>query len=49
MKVINTKISGLKIIQQKKVGDSRGYLRETFRKKIKKIDDFIAFYSKKDS
>ena len=33
MKVINTKFEGLKIIQQKKHGDSRGNLRETFRKK----------------
>ena len=34
MKVIDTKFKGLKIIQQKRIGDSRGSLRETFRKKI---------------
>jgi len=35
MYVINTKFEGLKIIQQKKFGDSRGNLREIFKKKIK--------------
>ena len=45
MKVIDTKFKGLKIIQQKKVGDSRGYLRETFRKKIIKWDDLIFDYA----
>ena len=34
MKLINTKFAGLKIVQQKKHGDTRGYLRETFIKKI---------------
>ena len=34
MRIINTKFKGLKIIQQKKFGDSRGNLRETFRKKL---------------
>ena len=34
MRVINTKFKGLKIIQQKKIGDTRGILRETFRKKL---------------
>ena len=38
MYVINTKFEGLKIIQQKKLQDSRGSLRETFRKKIKVND-----------
>ena len=33
MKVIDTKFKGLKIIQQKRIGDSRGNLRETFRKR----------------
>ena len=37
MYVINTKFEGLKIIQQKKFQDSRGSLRETFKKKIIKI------------
>jgi dTDP-4-dehydrorhamnose 3,5-epimerase len=45
MKLINTKFAGLKIIQQKKHGDSRGYLRETFVKKIIKWDNLIFDYS----
>ena len=37
MKIINTKISGLKIIQSKNYYDPRGYFREVFKKnKIKK-------------
>jgi dTDP-4-dehydrorhamnose 3,5-epimerase len=45
MKVINTKINGLKIIQQKKNGDSRGNLRETYRKKIIKWDELVFDYA----
>ena len=45
MHVINTKFKGLKIIQQKKFGDSRGNLRETFRKKIIKWDNLIFDYA----
>ena len=45
MKVIKTKFSGLKIIQQKKFFDFRGNLRETFRKKIIKWDDLIFDYA----
>ena len=45
MKVIDTKFKGLKIIQQKKHGDSRGYLRETFRKKIIKWDELVFDYA----
>ena len=45
MKVINTKFKGLKIIQQKKHGDKRGYLRETYIKKIIKWDDLIFDYA----
>ena len=45
MKVINTKFSGLKIIQQNKNGDSRGHLRETYRKKIIKWSDLIFDYA----
>ena len=45
MKVTNTKFKGLKIIQQKKHGDSRGNLRETFRKKIIKWDKLIFDYA----
>ena len=44
MYVINTKFEGLKIIQQKKFQDSRGSLRETFRKKIIKWDNLIFDY-----
>ena len=45
MNVISTKFKGLKIIQQKKHGDSRGNLRETFRKKIIKWDKLIFDYA----
>tara|TARA_B100000029_G_scaffold515771_1_gene624579 strand:+ start:2319 stop:2855 length:537 start_codon:yes stop_codon:yes gene_type:complete len=45
MKVINTNFVGLKIIQQKKHGDSRGNLRETFIKKIIKWDELIFDYA----
>ena len=45
MRVINTKFKGLKIIQQKKNGDSRGNLRETFRKNIIKWDNLIFDYA----
>ena len=45
MYIINTKFKGLKIIQQKKHGDGRGNLRETFRKKIIKWDDLIFDYA----
>tara|TARA_Y100000590_G_scaffold454334_1_gene600973 strand:- start:10122 stop:10658 length:537 start_codon:yes stop_codon:yes gene_type:complete len=45
MKVSNTNFKGLKIIHQKKHGDSRGNLRETFRKKIIKWDELIFDYA----
>jgi len=45
MKVINTKFKGLKIVHQTKHGDNRGYLRETFIKKIIKWDELIFDYS----
>ena len=45
MKVIDTKFKGLKIILQKKHGDKRGFLRETYRKKIIKWDKLIFDYS----
>ena len=45
MKVIDTKIKGLKIIQQNKHRDDRGFLRETFRKKIIKWDNLIFDYA----
>ena len=45
MKVIDTKFKGLKIIQQKKHGDRRGSLRETFMKKIVKWDELVLDYA----
>ncbi len=45
MKVLNTKFKGLKIIQHKKHGDSRGNLRETFRKKIIQWNELIFDYA----
>ena len=45
MHIINTKFKGLKIIQQKKHGDSRGNLRETYIKKIIKWNDLIFDYA----
>ena len=45
MYVINTKFVGLKIIQQKKFCDSRGNLREIFKKKIIKWDNLIFDYA----
>ena len=34
MKIINTKISGLQILESKNFYDTRGYFREVFKKKI---------------
>ena len=45
MRIINTRFKNLKIIQQKKHGDSRGYLRETFRKNIINWDNLIFDYA----
>ena len=45
MRVFNTKFKGLKIIQQKKHGDSRGNLRETYIKKIIRWDNLIFDYA----
>ena len=45
MHLIDTKFKGLKIIQQKRIGDSRGSLRETFKKKIIKWDNLIFDYA----
>ncbi len=45
MRVIDTKFNGLKIIQQKKHGDTRGNLRETYIKKIIKWDELIFDYA----
>ncbi len=51
MKLIKTKIKGLKIIRSKVYKDKRGFLRETFRKNIVNNMDFpfdIMSYSKKN-
>ena len=45
MKIINTKFKDLKIISQKKNSDSRGNLRETFRREIIKWDNLIFDYA----
>ena len=45
MNVVSTNFQGLKIIKQKKHGDSRGFLRETFRKKIVRWDELIFDYA----
>tara|TARA_B100001013_G_scaffold337644_1_gene257942 strand:+ start:47 stop:583 length:537 start_codon:yes stop_codon:yes gene_type:complete len=45
MKIINTKFNGLKIIKSKKNSDGRGYLRETYRKKIINWNDLIFDYA----
>ncbi|MDA9624307.1 dTDP-4-dehydrorhamnose 3,5-epimerase [Pelagibacteraceae bacterium] len=44
MKVLNTRISGLKIIKQKNNFDSRGFLRETHNQKIIKNKRFVFEY-----
>ena len=41
MKIISTKFSGLKIIKSKIYKDSRGYFRETFKKKFFKKEKFL--------
>ena len=51
MKLLKTKIKGLKIIKSKIYKDKRGFLRETFRKNIVNNLDFpfdIMSYSKKN-
>tara|TARA_B100001105_G_C22152836_1_gene340934 strand:+ start:75 stop:611 length:537 start_codon:yes stop_codon:yes gene_type:complete len=45
MKIVNTNFVGLKIIQQKRNIDSRGNLRETFRKNVIKWNDLIFDYA----
>ena len=45
MNVIDTKFKGLKIIQQKKHGDTRGNLRETYIKKIIKWNELVFDYA----
>jgi dTDP-4-dehydrorhamnose 3,5-epimerase len=51
MKLINTKIKDLKIIKSKVFNDERGFLRETYKKKLIKNKDFpfdIVSFSKKN-
>ena len=45
MRVINTRFKDLKIIQQKKHGDSRGNLRETYIEKVVRWDKLIFDYA----
>jgi len=46
MKIINTKIPGLKILKSKNFYDTRGYFRETFKKKILKKNFIFGCLSK---
>ena len=51
MKLINTKIKDLKIIKSKIFNDERGFLRETYKKKLIKSKDFpfdMVSFSKKN-
>ena len=51
MKLLNTKIKGLSIIKSKVFKDSRGFLRETYQKRVIKNIDFpfdIMSFSKKN-
>ena len=45
MKIINTKFKGLKIIKHKRNKDSRGSLRETYKKKVIKWENFVLEYA----
>ena len=40
MKLVNTKIKGLKIIKSNVFKDKRGFLRETYQKRIVSKKDF---------
>jgi dTDP-4-dehydrorhamnose 3,5-epimerase len=44
MKLIKTKFSGLKIVKLRKNQDARGYLAETYRKKLLKGKDLVFDY-----
>ena len=46
MKIINTKIAGLKILKSKNFFDSRGYFREVFKKKVIKKNFIFGCLSK---
>ena len=51
MKLINTKIKGLKIIKSKIFRDKRGFLRETYQKKVVGNNEFpfdVMSFSKKN-
>ena len=41
MKLIKTKITGLKILKTKIFKDKRGFLKEIFRKEIVNDEDFL--------
>jgi dTDP-4-dehydrorhamnose 3,5-epimerase len=45
MKILNTKIKDLKVIQQNKFTDNRGFLKITFHNKIINFNKFIFEYS----
>ena len=41
MKLLNTKISGLKLVKSKLYFDKRGFFKEVFKKKFLKIKIFL--------
>ena len=45
MKIFNTKIKDLKIIQHNKFVDNRGFLKITFHNKIINLNKFVFEYS----
>ena len=45
MKVVHTKFKGLKIIKHYRNIDSRGSLRETFKRKIMNWENFVFDYA----
>jgi len=46
MKIINTKIAGLKILKSNNFYDSRGYFREVFKRKVIKKNFIFGCLSK---
>ena len=46
MKIVNSKLKGLKIIISKKFIDNRGYLREIYKKKIIKENLVFHYFAK---
>ena len=45
MKIFNTPLKDLKVIQHKRITDSRGSLRETFIKKVMDWENFVFDYA----